>query len=328
MKRRALLAATTLTLAALLTGCATTAAGTTTSTDKKSYKIGVLEIAQAQLIDGVVSAFEASVKKELGSGVTVTFDVQNANGDQSLITSISRDFAGSSDDAFAVIGTPAVVALATQIKDRPVIALAIGDPVGSKVAASLTAPGGNVTGSIDYVDPALLLDDLTKLHPGMKTVGTLYDPSNQNMQVWMKALTAAAKKDGVDVAQSTVSSSADVAQSARSLVGRADVVLVGPDALVVAGIDAVGAAMAGGKVPLYAVGGDVTVPGMVGSLGPDYPTLGTKAGVVAAKVLRGASPATTAFATPGSVEIVLSKTAMATYGITVPTALASVTTEQ
>ena len=326
MKRRAPLAAVILTATALLSGCA--ASGTADEPAPKTYKIGVLEVAQAQLIDGVVKAFRAEVAKGLGPDEKVTFDVHNANGDQSLITSISRDFAGSDDDAFAVIGTPAVIALATQIKDRPVFALAIGDPVGAGVATSLAKPGGNVTGSIDYVDPELLLKDLAQLHPKAATVGTLYDPSNQNMQVWMKALKASADKDGVKVIESTVSSSADVAQAARSLVGRADVVLVGPDALVVAGIDAVGAAMSGGRIPLYVVGGDVTVPGVVGSLGPDYPTLGTKAGDLAVKVLKGASPASTAFATPGKVQIVLNKAAASSLGITVPDSLASVTTEQ
>lgn len=298
----ALLAA--LTAAGLaLAGCSATPSST--STDGTSYTIGVFELAQADLIDSVVAAFEKSVKKELGSDVTVTFDLQNANGDQSLTTSLARDFASSDDDAFAVIGTPAVIALAQQIKDKPIFALAMGDPVGAGLAKSLDEPGGNVTGSIDYVEPALLLDKMLKIQPDLTSVGTVYDPSNQNMQVWVKALKKAAAEDDLTVTEATISGSSDVAQAARSLNGRADSVLIGPDATVIAGLDAVTAAATGSGTPLYISGGDASVAGVLASIGPDYPLTGTSAGKIAAKVLLGADPATTAFAVPTGLDVTI-----------------------
>ena len=117
-------------------------------------------------------------------------------------------------------------------------------------------------------------------------------------------------------------------QGARALVGRSDVVLIGPDAMVIAGIDAVGATMAGSSIPLYVVGGDVTVPGVLGSLGPSYPDLGTGAGHGAADVLLGANAATTPFFTPPSVDVVINKALAEQYGVTVPASLADVTTYQ
>lgn len=310
--------------AALLAGCAGVAPDSDTAgtSGADTVTVGVLSMAQVQLLDDVIAAFEESVQSELGKDVQVTFDVQNANGDQSLITSIARSFASSDYDAFAVVGTPAVIAMATQVKDRPIFALAMGDPVGAGVAQSLEEPGGNVTGSIDYVDPALLISDLQQLHPDMQTVGTVYDPSNQNMQIWVAALRDAAAAAGLQVSEATIAGSAEVAQAARSLVGRSDVTLIGPDGTVIAGLEAVGAAMSGSSIPLYAVGGDVTVPGVVGSLGPDYPSLGASAGVGAAEVLAGADPGAVPFALPGDVEIVLNAEYADTLGITVPASLA------
>ncbi|GAA0932907.1 ABC transporter substrate-binding protein [Virgisporangium aurantiacum] len=314
MFRRRFLVSGALGVAAVLSGCS---AG---KDEPSGYSLGVLVMAQAEIIDAIVAAFTKTVRADVA---TVRFDVKNANGDQSLIASIARDFAGSSHDAFAVIGTPAVVALATQVTDRPIFALAMGDPVGAGVATSLDRPGKNVTGSIDFVDPALILGDLRALHPGLGTIGTLYDPSNQAMQVWTKALRAAASASGLTVAESTIASTAEVAQAARSLDGRADVVLLGPDALVAAGIDAIGAATTSARLPLYVVGGDTRTPGIVASLGPDYPQLGVSAGVNAAKVLRGADVASTPFTTPGAVSIVLNQARAAELGITVPDALAN-----
>ncbi len=328
MTRRTLTAGVALAASAMvLAGCAGDAADSGTA-GSDTITVGVLSMAQVQLLDDVIAAFEESVQSELGPDVQVTFDVQNANGDQSLITSIARSFAGSDYDAFAVVGTPAVVALATQVTDRPIFALAMGDPVGAGVAQSLEEPGGNVTGSIDYVDPALLVADLRLLHPDLSTIGTVYDPSNQNMQIWVAALKDAAASAGLEVSEATIAGSAEVAQAARSLVGRSDVTLIGPDGTVIAGIDAVGAAMSGAAIPLYVVGGDVTVPGVVGSLGPDYPTLGASAGVGAAQVLAGADPGTVPFALPGEVEIVMNAEYAAALGITVPDSLADRVVQQ
>ncbi len=311
----ALLAALTA-VGLVMAGCSATPSGTSTS--GTSFKIGVFEVAQADLIDGVVTAFEKSVKKELGSDVTVTFDLQNANGDQSLTASLARDFASSDDDAFAVVGTPAVIALAQQIKDKPIFALAMGDPVGAGLAKSLEKPGGNVTGSIDYVEPALLLDKMLKIQPGLKSVGTVYDPSNQNMQVWVTALKKAAAKAKLTVTESTISGASDVAQAARSLNGRADSVLIGPDAVVVAGLDAVTAATTGSGTALYLSGGDASVTGVLASIGPDYPLTGTSAGKIAAKVLLGADPATTAFAVPTGLDVTINSATAKKLGLTVP----------
>ncbi|CAN5239807.1 ABC transporter substrate-binding protein [soil metagenome] len=312
------LALTAVAIAATATiGLTACSGGATDSADDETLHVGVFLVAQASLLDDIEAAFETAVKEGLGD-TKVEFDVKNANGDQSLITSIARDLASSDNDAFAVLGTPAVIALAEQVKDRPIFALAMGDPVGAGLAESLEEPGGNVTGSIDYVEPALLLEDILAIQPDLKTIGTVYDPSNQNMQVWTKALDAAAKDAGIDVAEATISGAADVAQSARSLDGRADAILIGPDATVIAGIDAVTSVAIGGKIPLYVSGGDASVAGVLASIGPNYPELGTIAGQSAAKVLLGADPATTPFAVPTGLDLVINGTTQDTLGITIP----------
>jgi putative ABC transport system substrate-binding protein len=198
----------------------------------------VFELVTATVIDQTVAAFEAELKARLAPR-PVSFDLKDALGEASLISSISRDFAQSGDNAFAVIGTPAVVALAQQIKNKPIFALAMGDPVGAKVASSLDKPGGNVTGSIDYVDPAVVLKSITKIRPAPRRIGTIYDPSNQNMQVWIKALhAAAAKYPGVSVVESTISGVQDVPAAANSLSGRVNAEIIGPDATVFSGLAA------------------------------------------------------------------------------------------
>ncbi len=306
--------------ATLLVGaCGTAPSGTSSSlAGKDTYQIGVLQVAEATVLGDTVAAFERKLTALLAPK-KVTFDFKNAQGDQSLISGIARDFAGSDDDAFAVIGTPAVIALAQQVRDRPIFAIAMGDPVGSGVAKSLTAPGGNVTGSIDYIDPALLLDQILKVGPAPTRIGTVYDPSNKNMQVWVEALRkAAASHPGLSLVESSISEAGDVPTGARGLVGRADAILIGPDATVFAGLAAVGSTAAAAKLPVYVCGGDASVPGILASIGPNYPVVGELAAEPAAKVLAGAKPGEIAFGQPSGVEFEFNRTTMDSLRVTVP----------
>ncbi|WP_261562438.1 ABC transporter substrate-binding protein [Frankia tisae] len=307
---------------------ASAGSGASSAATSKTVHVGVLQLASATVIDQTVAAFEQELKTKLAPR-PISFDVKNAQGDQSLITSIARSFAQSDSDGVAVIGTPAVVALAQQTRDKPVFALAMGDPVGAKVAQSLERPGKNVTGSVDYVDPAVLLRSIMKISPAPKRIGTIYDPSNQNMQVWIRALRAAvAKYPGVSVVESTISGAQDVPSAARSLTGRVDAELIGPDATVLSALPVVGSAAAGARLPVYVCGGDATVAGILASIGPDYPTLGRLAADAAAKVLTGTPAAEVAFGQPSGVEFSVQKATMTRLGITLaPDLLTSATVQ-
>lgn len=282
--------------------------------------VGVLKIAPASVIDDTLAAYETRLRSVLGSR-KVEFDVKDAQGNQSLIQSIARDLSRSDDDVIAVIGTPAVIAMAKLEKRRPIIAIAMGDPVGAGVAKSLDAPGTNVTGSIDFVAPPKLLGVIAKTTPAPKAIGTIYDPSNQNSQIWAKALKPAAGRYGMSVQEATIASSKDVNTAARSLVGKVDALLIGPDATVVSALPAVASPARASKVALYLAGGDVSTPGVLASLGPDYPSIGRRTADVTAKVITGANPARVPFARPAGLSPEVNAKTAAALKLTLPAEL-------
>ena len=186
-------------VAATLVGLTSiTASATAASADSdESISIGVLELAQVEAPDVFMQAFMEDLSEQMAP-IEVTFDVQNANGDQSLLASIARDFASSDHDAFAVVGTPAVVALAQQESERPIFVVAMGDPVGAGIAETLERPGGNVTGSYAYADPFVLTEQVLEIQPGVTRIGTVFDPSNQNIGRWISDLRLATEEHDVD----------------------------------------------------------------------------------------------------------------------------------
>ncbi|MFF0223313.1 ABC transporter substrate-binding protein [Streptomyces sp. NPDC004629] len=304
-----------------LTACSQ-ASSDTSGSGPKTYTVGIIEGAKADLIDRIDSKFQKAVAANLGDA-KVKFVVKNANSNQSLITSISTDFATSGYDAYAGIGTPAILSLASQVKHKPVIAVAMGDPVGAGVAKNLDAPGGNVTGSTDFIDPSHVLSYIAKINPAIRTVGTVYDPSNQNMQIWLKRLNSAAKKSGLKVTAASISGPSAVQASASSLVGRADAIVIGPDTTVISGMAAISSTALGAKLPLYVSGSGADVKGVLASVGPDYDELGTLAGERMAKVLLGADPAKEAFALPNQAGLTINTATAEILGITVPDAVMS-----
>lgn len=311
-------------LGALLAGLTLTTAACGATTDDEpatgaAVSLGVFEITDGAVFDEITAGFVDGFLTSTGlASVDVELVEANAQGDPTLIQSIARDFAAGDADMVAVVGTPAVIAQAELIEDRPVIAMAMGDPVGAGVAASLDAPGGNVTGSIDYIDPARLLDEVQLVHPDLARLGTVHDPSNQNMQVWMDDLRAATSERGIALVESAASASSEVEQAARALDGRVDVVLTGPDALVIEAIAAVGQVADRAGVPLYTVGADVEVAGVIGSLGPDYREVGRLAGVAAAAVHGGTPVGQVPFGRPGELEWTLDEVEADELGLTIP----------
>jgi len=286
----------------------------------QTVTVGVLEVSQVSLFDTIVARFESQMRAEL-PGYKVNFDVQNAQGNPGLIGSITRSLASSNDTMFAVLGTDAIIALDKLDKKRPIIALAMSDPVAAGVAASLAHPGGNVTGGTDFVDPSVILPQLLKISPRPTRLGTVYNPSEQNMQLWIKNMKAATAAAGIQLVEAPVSGPGDIPSAARSLIGRSDAIIVGPDGVVFSGLPAIGQIALSNKLPFYTIGGDVTIRGMLASLGPDYAVGGAQAGSIAAKVVKGATPGDIAFAEPTGVKAQVNADTEKAIGVTVPPSL-------
>ncbi|NKQ56080.1 ABC transporter substrate-binding protein [Amycolatopsis sp. K13G38] len=305
---------------ALVTGCSTSSGSSSAGTSGKHYKVGVFLMVSSSLIEQMKAGFESGFLAATGwRADQVEFETENAQGDQNLVQSIARKFARADVDMIEVVGTPAVLAQAKAETKKPIIAVAMGDPVGSKVAASLEHPGGNVTGSIDYIDPSLILDEISKVQPPASKVATIYNPSNENSQVWVKALEATLAAKGLPApVEATIASSSDVDAAARSLAGRADTIVIGPDADATSGLAPIGKHALDAKQRLFLVGGDATVPGVLASIGPDYQTLGVHAGQVAAKVALGAAPGDVPFAKPDKIEWSVNKDTAAQLGVQLP----------
>jgi putative tryptophan/tyrosine transport system substrate-binding protein len=327
--RRGIAAALALVLALVAaTGCGSSSGGSggsgSTSTTAKSVSIGVIEQAEVPVFDEMVAGYREGFAAAAGLPLaSVKVDIKNAQGDASLIETIARQLARGSYDQFVAIGSPAVIALGKQEKRRPIVTIAMTDPVGAKVAQSLERPGGNVTGTSDQVPPESVVRYLAQLTPRPKRIGTVLDPSNPASAFFLKGIRPLLAQQGMQLVEAPISGAADIAAAARSLGGRVDAIALPGDAVATgAGLPAITAQALAHKLPLViAAGIDAKTLGILATLSPDDRELGRIAGTEAGRIFRGkGQPASTPFARIQPQVAVNPKTEKA-IGRTAPTTL-------
>jgi ABC-type uncharacterized transport system substrate-binding protein len=131
-----------------------------------------------------------------------------------------------------------------------------------------------------------------EINPDLKKVGVVWNPSESNSEASTIMARSICKELGIELVEVTVDSSAGVAEAANAVVGRGvQAIWAGGDVTVAVGIDSLMAAARNGRIPVFTNMPSYAENGSLFSLGADYHEIGRLSGLLAAKVLRGASPA-------------------------------------
>ena len=103
-------------------------------------------------------------------------------------------------DVIVTISTPAAVAAKNATSTIPVVAVEMGDPVGTGLAVSLAHPGGNLTGlSLGFVEgmAGKWLELLQETVPRLSKVTVIENPDHPVVKLRVKELEAVAPNRGV-----------------------------------------------------------------------------------------------------------------------------------
>ena len=113
-------------------------------------------------------------------GQHIVLESRSAEGHYEQLPILAAQLVARPVDVLVTWGTPATVAATQATSTVPIIFLAVGDPVGSGIVASLARPGGNVTGvtnlSVDL--SAKQLELLKEAVPGLTQIAVLRNPRN------------------------------------------------------------------------------------------------------------------------------------------------------
>lgn len=305
----------------LVAGCSSPG-GEAKDPDNDTLRVGLISQVRIPATEAEYDAFkEAFIEGSGRDASQIEWVEKYAEGDAEKCPVIARVLEKSDLDVIAAIGTPCIVAMAAVEKTVPIIALGIGDPVAAGVAASLEAPGGNVTGSFRGVNAGGPLEAFLSLTPKFTTLGFVYDQSNESIVAWADNLTTSAEKQGVTLLKVGVTSVDQVASSVRSLLPNVDALLLGPDGLMSGAIAVVAADALRAKIPVYSSGLD-TAPetlGIVADVGASNPELGRIGAAAALKIIvDGASAGSVPFTQGTEVIWRINLESAAEVGIDIP----------
>ena len=255
------------------------------------YKIGISQLLTHPALDATREGIiDGLAEKGYVEGDNLEIDYQNSELDMSLVATIAQQFVSDKVDAIVSIATPNSLAAASAAEgtEIPVVFSAITNPVGEGMVSDWDShPDQNITGVSDMISVADDVDLIMEIVPGVETIGNIYNAGESNSVFLAEKLIEACDALGIEVVESTVSTSADVLAAAQSLVGRVDVIWVGTDNTVVSGLEALIGVCEDNQIPLFPSDDPSIERGGIACWGFDYYDIGYQTGEMVARILDG-----------------------------------------
>jgi putative ABC transport system substrate-binding protein len=293
---------------------------------KKIPKVGYLSGGSASVARPRVDAFRQGLR-QLGyiEGQNIEVEFRYADGNLDKMPDLAAELVHLKVDLI-VSGTEQGTRAAQQAtKSTPIILTASGDPVASGFVASLTRPGGNITGTTSSTSAETTrkrVELLKETVPKLSYLAVVWNPGNRSQGQVVKEADKAAKALNLKFKGVELERPADLEKSFALLAQER------PDGLIVlrSPIVAVSAKRItefSEKNRLPAIYGDsrLVEDGGLMSYAPDLLDLDRRAAVYVDKILKGAKPGDLPVEGPKKFEIVINLKSARQIGLNIPEAV-------
>ncbi|MGN0135727.1 ABC transporter substrate binding protein [Anaerotignum sp.] len=290
MKKWMKLTATMMAAAMALTACGGSEAPADEAADGETYTIGIVQQLEHPALDAATQGFQDKLTELLGD--SVTFDYQNAQGEQTNCTTIATKFVSNNVDLIMANATTALQSAAAATADIPIVGTSVTDYVTAGVIESNDAPGTNVTGASDLapVDQQIAL--LLELVPDATKVGIVYCSAEPNSIFQSELAQAELDKAGVAWAEYTAADSNEIQSVVTKAVSECDVLYVPTDNTMANNTEIIKNVAVPAGVPVIAGEEGICQGCGLATLSISYYDLGVKAAEMAYEILvNGANPA-------------------------------------
>lgn len=188
----------------------------------------------------------------------------------------------------------ALAVLKPLAQNVPIVFIAVGDPVGSGFVASLSHPGGNITGFASYDGPmgSKWLEVLKETAPQLTRVMAIMHAETPVHQAFWKSIQASAEQFGVEVTQGGIHDVAEIENSISAFAGNeyAGLIIL-PHALMAANRELFIALARRYRLPAVYADENAVPAGALVSYGIDLKDSFVRAADYVDRILRGAKPA-------------------------------------
>lgn len=284
------------------------------ATTEETYVIGVTQFVEHPSLDAAYEGFQQALED---AGLDVEYKYNTANGDSSQPVTIAQTLVGDGVDLIFANSTPSAQAAKSATNDIPIVFTSVTDAVGAELVASMEAPGGNVTGTVDlHPDTIAKTVAFLKDELGAKKVGTVYNTGEQNSIAQVEQIKATLEAEGIELVEAAVSTSAEVRQATESLLGKVDALYIFTDNTVVNALESVVDVANVNKLPLVVGEMDSVGRGGLVAYGFEYYDIGYEAGQKAVEILADGKSAGEIPATyPANLKLVINKATAENLGL-------------
>jgi ABC-type uncharacterized transport system substrate-binding protein len=266
---------------------------------------------------------------ELGyvEGQNIAFEPRGTNGTIEQLPAVASELVALKVDVIVAFATPGGRAAKNATSTIPIVVGSMGDPVQDGLVASLSRPGGNLTGTT-FLGPELVpkrLALLKELMPAISEIAVLWHPgafSEQTTSGMMKQVTDMAGGLGLRLQLVEVRSPDEFERAFSDMAkGRADALFEFPSPMLYQERQRLVDLAAKYRLPaMYNAKEFVDVGGLI-AYGASVPELNRRTAIYADKILKGAKPSDLPVEQPTKFELAINLKTARTLGLTVPPAL-------
>jgi putative ABC transport system substrate-binding protein len=252
-------------------------------------------------------------------------------GDNDRTRTLAKEVVASRPDVIVAAGTPAAAAVQMETSTVPIIFVTTTDPVGAGLVASLSRPGGNITGfsNSDEAFGGKLLSLVKKIAPRIRRAAVMFNPDTapRHGMYHLGGFEAAALSLQVEPISAEVHSDADIERITNSLGRERGGLVVIPDVFMNVHRAGVIAASLRNSVPtVYDANGFAKDGGLL-QYGPSFPEMWRRTALYLDRILRGAKPSGLPVELPAKYELLINLKTAKMIGIDVSPDMISIADE-
>lgn len=227
-------------------------------------------------------------------GTDVTYSFNHANFDRTLIPQVLAKVESERPALILAITTGLNQAAVRGINDKsiPIVFASVVDPVVAGLVPDWTSGSERSTGASMMPDFDATLAFLQQVMPGITSVGTLFNPGEDNDATNMELLTEAGKKAGIRIMGVPVEATSELPQRVQSFAGQVDAVFLIQSNVVQTAVPIVAQVAQRIRMPLFnSVFNPDLKDQLAGFHAISYRRNGEHAADIADRILKGEKPA-------------------------------------
>jgi putative tryptophan/tyrosine transport system substrate-binding protein len=260
----------------------------------------------------------------LTEGQNVTIEFRFADGRYDRLPGLAAELAHRPVDLIFAAAPPAALAAKAATTSIPIVFVVGFDPVTAGLVASLSRPGGNVTGMTLFSNPLAQkrLEVLLELAPKASVIAMLVNPVSPDTAPEIRAVQEMTHQRGLQLQIVNASSLGEVAAAVTALAEkRPHALLVTSDPFYLTRPDEIAASVARLELPAIYPFREFAAAGGLLSYGANRAISYRQAGAYASRILKGTKAVDLPVMQPTTFELVINLKTARMLGLTVPPSL-------